>query len=559
MSDNKGLFNKTVGIDSISFYAPLNFIDLKELALKRNVNPSKYTKGLLLHEMRFPEVHQDIISLALRAGYYALQKGDIHPQEIDALFIGTETAPATVYAVKSISNILIDYLGLSKNCLTQDINNACAAGTLAIINASALIEQNIINKALIINVDISNYKLNTPSEPTQGSGAVGLVISKNPRVALLSKKFGKVSSHINDFYRLPMEKTAKVFGKYSVKSYLTLQLNAYDDLLNQLSDNGDYDYYVFHAPFSKLPIKFIKQLFYERWLDYKFRIKKSQNKDLSSLIMEQLDNYISNISFNHKDFPTIQSYSDQLQGAENLILLNLLNTIKHKVLPQLRVPAFFGNMYNASLWAQIIYLLENYAHAGDKIYFGSYGSGATCISGLLKVLKPFKTIINRSPHIADFFKEKEKKTIEEYEIIKEEKVHSPYFNLKWYYGKIEEYYTNNTTIQGVTLSFCEKGCVISPIEGVNECPLGHEGQFTIFFPFFAKLISPLRRMNHQNEMELFTMGYVQINQNVEKGTLLEFDLRRKTLFNPQDYNANGLLNWIPSYSRSVLDPKKKAR
>ncbi|GAH05620.1 unnamed protein product, partial [marine sediment metagenome] len=41
-----------------------------------------------------------------------------------------------------------------------------------------------------------------------------------------------------------------------------------------------------------------------------------------------------------------------------------------KVLPQLRVPSHFGNMYNASIWAQIIYILENYARVNDTIYFG---------------------------------------------------------------------------------------------------------------------------------------------------------------------------------------------
>ena len=42
-------------------------------------------------------------------------------------------------------------------------------------------------------------------------------------------------------------------------------------------------------------------------------------------------------------------------------------------------PMYFGNMYNAAVWAQIVYILENYARTNDTIYFGSYGSGATCI------------------------------------------------------------------------------------------------------------------------------------------------------------------------------------
>lgn len=112
-----------IGIDSIGFFAPRHYIDLQELALERKVNPDKLTKGLLLKEMRFPDYDEDIISLALKAGYSALYRGQVNPKDIDAVFMGTETM---TYSVKSVSNILVELLGISKNSLTQDIYNACA-------------------------------------------------------------------------------------------------------------------------------------------------------------------------------------------------------------------------------------------------------------------------------------------------------------------------------------------------------------------------------------------------------------------------------------------------
>ena len=62
----------------------------------------------------------------------------------------------------------------------------------------------------------------------------------------------------------------------------------------------------------------------------------------------------------------------------------------------------FGNMYSAAVWAQIIYIIENYARVNDTIYFGSYGSGATCISGLLKIKRKFKEIVDKGPKINDY-------------------------------------------------------------------------------------------------------------------------------------------------------------
>jgi len=57
-----------IGIDSIGFYCPRNYIKLEELALERKVDPAKYAKGLLSKEMRIAEIDEDIISLGLKAG-----------------------------------------------------------------------------------------------------------------------------------------------------------------------------------------------------------------------------------------------------------------------------------------------------------------------------------------------------------------------------------------------------------------------------------------------------------------------------------------------------------
>ena len=146
MLSNDYLFSD-IGIDSIGFHAPRHYVKLEELALKRQVDPEKYKKGLLSKEMRIADIDEDIISLGLKAGYNALLRGNINPKSIDALFVGTETE---VYAAKSISNIFAEMLEISPNSLTQDIYNACAGGTLAILNAIALIEKEVILEKILI-------------------------------------------------------------------------------------------------------------------------------------------------------------------------------------------------------------------------------------------------------------------------------------------------------------------------------------------------------------------------------------------------------------------------
>jgi len=535
MIGNEYLFSD-IGIDSIGFHAPKYYIKLDDLAHQRKVDPGKYRKGLMVHEMRVPDVNEDIISLGLKAGYQALVKGGINPKSIDALFVGTETI---TYAVKSVSNIFAELLEISPNSITQDTYNACAGGTLALLNAIALVEKDIIKKALVISADISSYHLGSPSEATQGSGAVALVISKNPRIASFSEKFGKVSGNVDDFFRAANEKHAKAFGHYSVKTYLDFQLKAYDDLINNI---GDFhaDYYTFHAPFSKLPIKIMQEIIQKRWIKHISDLPKINTNQIKSSILKKLDAFMHDITVLPEWlYLKLKERGYSSETLEN-ISYKLIGNFTNKVLPQLRVPSHFGNMYNASIWAQIIYILENYARVNDTIYFGSYGSGATCISGLLKVKQAFKNVVEKSPQINDFIQNKELKTIQEYEQIK-----AGIYTPKTVLGKIVEHENNNN--RGFTLHFCDEGCILPNIEGLNHCPKGHSGFHEKFFPLYAVLKSePIVNPNENNLTYLYN-GLVRIAGDVKPGSCLEYEIRRLENKEETNFNAIGLLNWSPMY------------
>jgi len=535
MISNEYLFSD-IGIDSVGFYAPKYYIKLKDLAVERKVDPDKYKKGLMAIEMRIPDVNEDIVSLGLKAGYQALVKGSISPKSVDALFVGTETI---TYAVKSVSNIFAELLGISTNSVCQDVYNACAGGTLALLNAVALIEKGIIKKALVISVDISSYQLGSPSEATQGSGAIALVISKNPRVATFSEKFGKVSGNVDDFFRPANEKNAKVFGHYSVSTYLNFQMKAYDDLINNI---GDFhaDYYTFHAPFSKLPIKIMQQIIQKRWIKHIQNLPRVKKNQITSSLLKKLDYFMHDITILPEWL--YLKLKERGYSSETLedISYKLIANVKGKVLPQLRVPSHFGNIYNASIWAQIIYLLENYARTNDTIYFGSYGSGATCISGLLKVKESFKKVVDKSPKINDFIENKERKTIQEYEKIK-----AGGFSPKTVLGVIVEHEKNNK--RGFTLHFCDEGCLLPNIEGLNHCPKGHSGLHEKFFPLYAVLKSEPMLNPNENDLNYLYNGLVRIAGDVKRGSCLEYEIRRLENKEETNFNAIGLLNWSPLY------------
>jgi len=533
---NEDFLFTDVGIDSIGFYAPRYYIDLQELALERGVKPDKLTKGLLLSEMRMPDYDEDIISFALKAGYNALYRGNIKPKDIDAVFVGTETM---TYSVKSVSNILVELLGISKYSMTQDIYNACAAQTLAILNAIALIEKGIINKALVVGADISYYNLDTPSELTQGSGAVALIISKEPRIANFEKRFGKVSSNINDFFRPANEENAQVFGSYSVNSYLNFQIDAYDNLISQI---GDFyaNYYVFHAPYAKLPIKCMQELIVKRMLNNTHINLDLKQKHIKDSIIKEIDSFLHKLSINQALFYTNSKEKGEINELMDKITNWVESHFKERVLPQLEVPKYFGNMYSASVWAQINFILENYANSNEIIYFGSYGSGATCISGLLKVNPTFKSIVQREPNIHYYIDNKIKRSVEEYELMRQG-LAKP----KLVFGRIIEHEKNNG--RGFTLHFCDKGCQIPAFKGLDYCPKGHQGFHEKFFPLYAVLESyPITTL--KPHFEIYRDGFIRITPNSKKGDIMEYEIRRIDIKEEKGCEVEGLLNWIPTYS-----------
>ncbi|MFW9949917.1 MAG: hydroxymethylglutaryl-CoA synthase, partial [Candidatus Thorarchaeota archaeon] len=405
--------------------------------------------------------------------------------------------------------------------------------------AIALIEKDVIKNALVISTDISSYHQGTPSEPTQGSGAIAFVISKNPRIAVFSEKFGKVSGNVDDFFRPANDVNARAFGSYSIDTYLDFQLKAYDDLVKQI---GDFhaDYYTFHAPFSKLPIKIMLQIIQKRWITHIDNLPNLKRNQITRSLLKKLDYFMHDITILPEWLYLKLKERGYSSDTLEKVSYSLIKNVKGKVLPQLRVPSHFGNMYNAAVWAQIIYILENYAQLNDTIYFGSYGSGATCISGLLKVREGFKRIVDKSPKINDFLENKERKTVQEYELIK-----NGTFHIKTVLGKIEEHNQNNN--RGFTLHFCDQGCIIPDIKGLDHCPKGHSGYHERFFPLFAVLKSKPLTNHNENDLSFLSDGLVRIAGNVNEGAILEYEIRRIENKNEKNFNAIGLLNWSPLY------------
>jgi len=109
---------------------------------------------------------------------------------------------------------------------------------------------------LLVASDIARYPLESPAEPTQGCGAVAMILSTNPRVMSIDRESGYFTQDVMDFWRPNHMREALVDGHQSTKIYLTLLEKTWDQYSEASGRNFlDHDHYCFHLPFSRMADK----------------------------------------------------------------------------------------------------------------------------------------------------------------------------------------------------------------------------------------------------------------------------------------------------------------
>jgi hydroxymethylglutaryl-CoA synthase len=251
-----------VGIDALGVAVPSMCIDLEVLAKARGVDPLKYLDGLGTWRMGVAPLDEDTVTLAARAASMAMKSAQATPDEIGMLVVGTETA---VDHSKPVSSFVQGLLGIGTRCRVFETKHACYGGTAALMMALDWIRSGSANgkKALIVCSDIARYGLKTAGEPTQGAGAVALVVSANPRLVELDpSRTGQYASDVHDFWRPLYSKDAFVDGHYSVQCYLDAITGAYKHYkeLDPAVTANDFAALAYHVPYGKMAKKAHRQL-----------------------------------------------------------------------------------------------------------------------------------------------------------------------------------------------------------------------------------------------------------------------------------------------------------
>lgn len=249
-----------VGIEAINAYCGVAQLDLKELAVARELEPTRFEKLMMLHKtVAMP--YEDPVSCAVNAAKPIIDGlSEDEKQQIEMLILCTESA---IDFSKSMSTYVQDYLGLSRNCRLFEITHGCYAGTAGLqMGASFVLSQASPGaKVLVIATDLSRMMTTEGGElgedwpyvePSNGSGAVAMLISDQPHVFDLDVgASGYYGYEIMDYAR-PVPHADYANSDMSLLSYLDCCEHAYRHYESRV-DGADYretfDYLVFHTPF----------------------------------------------------------------------------------------------------------------------------------------------------------------------------------------------------------------------------------------------------------------------------------------------------------------------
>jgi hydroxymethylglutaryl-CoA synthase len=375
-----------IGIHSLGLAIPRRYVDMEELAGARGVEPGKYLNGIGAREMAVAEPGEDTVALAALAARRALDAGGVNRGDLGMIVVGTETG---VDHSKPVASFVHGLLQLPPAMRVYDTQHACYGGTAGVMAAVEWIASGAADgrAALVICSDIARYGLGTAGEPTQGAGAVAMVIASNPAILELDVGVsGVASSHVHDFWRPLGLREAQVDGHYSVQCYLDAVAAAYRGWRKRAVDRdivragGMVSEHLarvcYHVPFPKMARK------------AHLHVRRCDLEDAGA---------------------PWDAAAEDARGTASFT---------EQVAPSLALCARIGNIYTGSLYLGLAGLLQAQAPAliGQRIGLFSYGSGCTS--------EFFSGVVGRraaeqiaAAHIPELLAARERISITEYERI----------------------------------------------------------------------------------------------------------------------------------------------
>ena len=250
------------GIVSYGAFVPRKRIKTEEIARQWGKNPETIRRGLLLEEKSVPGLDEDTITISVAAGRAALDRCDIAPSRIGAVYIGSESHP---YAVKPSGTVVAEALGIGPEVHVADFEFACKAGTEAMFVALSLVESERVEYALAIGADTSHGAPNDALEFSASAGGAAYIFGETDLMAEVLETYS-FTTDTPDFWRREGQFYPQHAGRFTGEpAYFHHVLSSARGLLKKSGlEPKDFRFAVFHMPNGKFPLSAAKTLGFEK-------------------------------------------------------------------------------------------------------------------------------------------------------------------------------------------------------------------------------------------------------------------------------------------------------
>jgi hydroxymethylglutaryl-CoA synthase len=249
-----------VGIVGYGVYIPCYRIKVEEIAKVWGTDAERVKRGLFLEEKSVPGPDEDAATIAVEAARNAVRRSGINPQDIGAIYVGSESHP---YAVKPTATIVAEAIEATPDLTAADYEFACKAGTAGIQTCMGMVGSNMIKYGMAIGTDTAQGAPGDPLEYTAAAGAAAVIVGKNGDQTIASiEDTYSYTTDTPDFWRREMRPYPKHGGRFTGKpAYFKHVLSAAHGLLRKLQlTPKDFAYAVFHQPNGKFPLQVGKEL-----------------------------------------------------------------------------------------------------------------------------------------------------------------------------------------------------------------------------------------------------------------------------------------------------------
>lgn len=246
------------GIVGYGVYIPKFRIKVEEIAKVWGNDAETYKRGLLLKEKSVPGPDQDTITMSIEAARSALKRAKINPQEIEALYIGSESHP---YAVKPSGTVVAEAIGATPNIHISDLEFACKAGAESMYISYSHVKSGEMKYSMGIGADTSQGAPGDALEFSAAAGAAAFIMGSEKIVASIDYTHS-FTTDTPDFWRREYMHYPKHGGRFTGEpAFFRTILGTANVIMDKAKlTPKDITYAIFHQPNGKFPLRVAKML-----------------------------------------------------------------------------------------------------------------------------------------------------------------------------------------------------------------------------------------------------------------------------------------------------------